>query len=96
MFGLGNQVHIKVNSYTYPASTDLNTTVIEICSLFQKGNNHCQVSIAQFLFVLSIDVVLHLLSHFNSSTLFQTHSQSLKKGIIKSLIGSFCMLFIYL
>ena len=33
MIGLSNQVHIKVNSYTYPASTDLNTTVIEICSL---------------------------------------------------------------
>ena len=37
MFSLSNQVHIDVNSYTYPASTDLNITVIEICSLSQKA-----------------------------------------------------------
>ena len=37
MFGLGNQVRIEVNSYIYPASIDLNTTVIEICSLSQKA-----------------------------------------------------------
>ena len=72
MFGLGNQVHIergKFYSVTYPASTDVISIVTQMHCLSQKAANTVKFSIGQFPFVLSNDIVMHLVCHFNLSTL---------------------------
>ena len=65
----------KFYTVTYPASTDIITIVTQICSLSEKETTITLKSpIGQFPFVLSIDVVMHLVSHINLRTLFQTRS----------------------
>ena len=59
----------KFYSVTYPASTDVISIVTQMHCLSQKAANTVKFSIGQFPFVLSNDIVIHLVCHFNSSTL---------------------------
>ena len=82
----------KFYSVTYPASTDIIAIITQTHSLYEKVTTTVKSPIGQF--PLNYPLML-LVSHFNLSTLFQTHSQYLKKTSNKSLIGWLCMLFIY-